>query len=172
MKKQQEEPLLFCRIIQNCSGVKKPQFSGQKIKYKNYGIGDKIKGREHNYSDTPNSFIPCIKTIDGYVLMYSNVVVIGEEHDATVIEDKKPELSEKLKERISRFANISGGASSSMIQEQKRKSKYMVNGALAGGVTLFVYSLVKGGNRTNLFIVGAVLGGMAGKFIAGLKQEE
>lgn len=167
--KKPKEPLLFCRVNQECAGIKKPKFSGQKVRYQKYSVGDKVKGYEHNASDIPTAYIPSIRTIDGYIINTTNLTVIGEEHEATVLKDIDL-VSDKLKARFNRFANITGGASG-IVEAQKKQTKYMLNGALTGGIITFIYALAKGSNKTGYFIFGAIVGGMVGKYYGGQKDE-
>jgi len=169
-KKESSEPLLFCQVIQNCAGVKRPQFSGQKIKYKNYRIGDRIKGREHNDSQIPMQSMPTIKTLDGFIINASNLTVLGEEQDAEVLNDKDL-VSERLKNKFNTiFSNANG--TQGIVSDQRRKTKFMVNGAISGGTLLVLYAVIKGGNKTSCFIFGAIIGGTIGKFLADYRNRE
>jgi hypothetical protein len=163
MKQQAYEPLLNCLVIHNCSGIKRPQFSGQKVKYQNYRIGQRIKGRIHNASDVLDNYMPTLKTIDGYVINASNLEVLSEEQNGEVIKDL--DLAEKVKRRYgSMFSNAAGV--SGIVTNQKTQTQYMVNGGLAGGIILLLYTVFKGGNKTTGFMFGAIIGGAIGRACA------
>jgi len=173
MAKKQEEPVLFCQVAVNCAGIKRPQFSGQKVKYKNYRAGESIKGILINDSDVPTNYIPAIRTKDGFIINQSNVMVLGEEQDVEIVNDKDVPVSERLKKRFSPYLNAeSTGGAKGIVSDQMKKSKYLLNGAVVGGVILTIYAVAKGKNKTGYFIFGALVGGFIGKAYAGMKQDK
>lgn len=165
-----DEPLLYCRIVQNCAGVKKPQYSGQTPKYKNYRIGEEIKGREFNASEIPDNYMPTIKTIDGYLINIPNLIIIGEEQKAQVIDDKAI-LSERFKNKYSMMFSNSDGASG-IVSDQKTQAKYILNGSIIGGTILLVYTFSKGGSKMSGFMFGAIIGGTIGKLFSNYKKND
>lgn len=154
---------LYCQIMQNCMGVKKPLYAGQKPKYKHYKAGEKVIGKEYNASSIPTQHTSAIITKDRYIITLNNVMILGEQQEAKVITDEEM-ISDRLKKKIKSFSNSNGAQG--IISYQNKKSKFMVNGAITGGVFLFLYAMLKGGNKGNSFVLGAVLGGLAGRFIA------
>ncbi len=169
MAKKHEEPILYCQVAINCAGIKRPQYSDQKVKYKNYRAGETIKGVEINDSDIPTNYIPAIRTKDGFVINRSNLMILGEEQDAQIINDKDAPVSERLKQRYKSFLNADGAKG--IVSDQMKKSKYLLNGAIAGGVLLTIYAVMKGKNKTGYFIAGAIIGGFIGKAYAALKED-
>lgn len=150
-------------------GVRKPLHAGQKPKYKHYKAGEKVIGKEYNASSIPTQYTSAIITKDRYIITANNIMVLGEQQDAQVITDEEI-ISDKLKKKIKSYSNANGAAG--IISYQNKKSKYMVNGAITGGVFLFLYAMLKGGNKSNSFVLGAVLGGLAGKFLADYSNKQ
>lgn len=159
---------LYCQIMQNCMGVKKPLYAGQKPKYKHYKAGEKIIGKEYNASSIPTQYTSAIITKDRYIITANNIMVLGEQQEAKIITDEEI-ISDRLKNKIKSFSSANG--TSGIISYQNKKSKYMVNGAITGGVFLFLYAMLKGGNKTNSFVLGAVIGGFVGKFVADYSKQ-
>lgn len=149
---------LFARVVHDAYGVKKPQMSGQKPKYKSYKAGVTVTGYEVNISDIPNQHIPAFMTKDGYVITLNNLFILGEQQEAIVVEEK-PSMSQELKDRMKRFSMMDG----SLAGGQQRKSKYAVKGALFTGAIFYLYAMAKGKPKKSAAILGLLVGGFAGK---------
>lgn len=158
--------ILYCQVAMPCMGVKKPKMGGQKIQYKRYNVGEKVSGIEYNASDIPNQYVPAIMTKDRFVITQNNLMLIGEEQEAEVIKDEP--VSDKLINRFKMFYNANGQGT---LKAQQVKSKFMINGALIGGVTCFGYAVMKGTNKKTAIVLGLVVGALIGKFVADYKNK-
>jgi hypothetical protein len=147
-------------------GVKTPKMGGQKKQYRKYNVGEKVSGVEHNASDIPSQYVPAIMTKDRFVITQNNLMLIGEEQDAELVQDDL--ASDKLLNRFKMFYNANGQGT---LKAQQVKSKFMINGALIGGVTCFGYAVMKGANKKTAVVLGLVVGALIGKFVADYKNK-
>lgn len=159
---KENEVYLYCQVIQNCYGEKRPIKAGGKKQYKKFEAGTKVLGKAYNASDIPTTYTPAVITKDRYIITQNNLMLLGEEQEAQVINDKEI-ASKELKNKFKSFYNANGV--DGIMSDQKKRSKYMMNGAIIGGVTILLYAMMKGQNKMNGFILGAVLGGLGGKFV-------
>lgn len=159
---KENEVYLYCQVIQNCYGEKRPIKAGGKPHLKKFEAGTKILGKAFNASHIPTQYTPAVITKDRFIITQNNLMLLGEEQEAQVIQDKEI-ASKELKNKFKSFYNANGV--DGIMTDQKKRSKYMMNGAIIGGVTILLYAMMKGQNKMNGFILGAVLGGLAGKFV-------
>lgn len=153
---------LYCQLIQNCYGEKRPIKAGGKKQYKKFMAGTKVLGKAFNASEIPTQYTPAIMTKDRFIITQNNLMLLGEEHEAKIVDDKIKE-SKELQKKFKSYYNANGV--DGIMSDQKKKSKYMMNGAIAGGIIVMLYSMMKGQNKLNGFIIGAVLGGLTGKYL-------
>ncbi len=162
------EVYFYCQVVQPCFGVKTNVKNGKK-QYKKYNVGEKVLGKAYNASSIPSQYTPAIITKDRHVITQNNLLLLGEEQEAKIIDDNET-ASKKLREKFKSFYHADG--INGVMTDTKKKSKFMVNGAIIGGVTILLYAMMKGQSKMNGFIVGAILGGLAGKYVADYRNKQ
>ena len=170
------EKVYRCRLLQNFRSPKKIM-NGKKLAFKQFTEGSEVVGSRFNQAESPVNYAPVFKTTDGYIIPQSYLQVLGQVQgaqkevlqEAVVVKDNDYISKSSIDSVKSATSNLSG---STLVDSEKLRSKYAVNGAMIGGAIGVVYALMKGQNKLVLGGIGIVLGGVGGNMYNNYKTNK
>lgn len=146
-----------------------PKDNKGQLVYKLFKKDSSVTVQDYNQASVGNiTFLPVYKTKDGYIIPRSNVIIIGAEKPkndlGSIPEAQVVKNSDFLSnESKGKLANI--GSVNDIIKNEVVRSKYMVNGALVGGVLGLAYAMYKGDSKIMYAVLGVVGGGFVGTMV-------
>lgn len=133
----------------------------KQIKWKSYKANDTIKGSFKDKDPLVSPFIALVITTDGYTVPAKYVTKLKDlynDADGTPLDTEAE--SKKVVDNIEKIAN------QTYVKELTKKTNYSMNGALIGAVGGIVYALAKGKGVMFPLIIGALAGGLIGKYFS------
>lgn len=152
-----------------------PKDNKGQLVYKLFKNNSSVTVQEFNQASIGNiNFLPVYKTKDGFIIPKSNIMIIGVEEQPKNDLSSIPEAQivgnsefqpKDLKEKIGNIGSVN-----SIIKTEAIRSKYMVNGALIGGIVGLAYAMYKGESKFMFAALGVVGGGFIGKTVQNLTK--
>jgi len=146
-----EGQLFDLRAIQNFRAPKK---EGGQVVYKAYNQDEIIQGSVHNQASTPANYAEVYKTADGFIILKSNVQVLGP----ATIQRGAPEKDATL----SAPSSPAAASVDKIVGSVKKRSSATVKGAMIGAGIGLVFAMFKGKNKLISAAIGAAAGGAIG----------
>lgn len=145
---------ITCQVT---NGFRSPKKNGATVIYKQFNIGDRVKGKLL----PDDGSIRMFRTVDGFLLPKSHLNPIMQKQGvsangiedveyAEIVDDKKPKFNVPLKGKVE------------MPDILKNRSKTAVHGAIVGLVIGLGYAMAKSKNKIIFSVIGSVGGFVLG----------
>ena len=157
---------MYARLVQPVRAYKKTRYGKSKI-FRDYKPNQKVKGKLSHLGLLPENQILILETAEGFMIPPHFLIEIRPQEQKPKYEtfDESEVVSDKdlvNKETLTKIKDSKILDVNNIISNTKIKSKYLIQGAIYGGLVMLVFAMYKGKNKLLFSSIGAVGGGVLG----------